>query len=363
MMSSPPTNVATPAGEPPRTAVERTPGQPSVNEARPIIHVGLHKTATNWFQSFVYPLSESHRFIDRRRVRETVLGTPAFSFDPAIARRALELDAGYTPFAICEEDLSGVLHDGGLASRLVAAMAAERLHALAPEGQIVIVVRAQPALAASCYQQYVREGGTTSPLRYLFPEEHRHLGNVRPIKMPRFDFSQFDHHMLVARYDELFGRENVHVFAYEAVMKNPAALLEEFRRRFGLTLAEEPPAAKRVNSAYRRGVLPVARLANLFTERMVADKRVILHVPYWYTIRKALLEQVNRTPIFGQPPSAELLFGTNAVRWMEARFAAGNRRLAERMEVDLGAFGYPVREFACPPPKPRVPRWRAWMRN
>lgn len=346
----------------------RSPGagpepKPPVPVPRPIIHVGLHRTATSWFQSFVYPRADSHRFIDRRLVRATVLGAPAFTFDPMAARRALGLDDGKVPFAICEEDLSGVLHDGGLASRLVAAMAARRLHAMSPDAQVVIVVRAQPALAASCYQQYLREGGTASPLRYLFPEEHRHLGNVRPIKTPRFDFSQFDHDLLVAHYDGLFGRRNVHVFAYEAMMRNPAALLDEFGRRFGLVLGNAPPTTRRLNGAYRRGLLPIARFANLFTERMVSDKRVIVHVPHWYTVRKALLELANRAPLLGRPPSAERLFGADAVRWMEWRFAAANRRLAERMEVDLGALGYPVHEPAAPPPKPRVPRWRAWMRN
>lgn len=330
---------------------------------RSILHIGLHKTATTWFQRHVYSASESHRFIDRRLLRSVILGTPALTFDAAAARRALGLDEADTPVIICDEDLSGVLHNGGLSARFAAVAVAHRLHELAPGAQVVVVVRAQPRLAVSTYQQYLREGGTASPRRYLFPEEHRHLGHARPLKAARFDFSSMDHQLLIGLYDRLFGRENVHVFAYESFVADPAAFLREFRARLGYAMRGEPAVGRRVNASYRRGLLPVARLLNLFTERQVADKRVLVHVPYWYWLRKRLLERLNRLAVFGRPPGPEALFGADAVRWIEARFAPGNRLLAERMGMDLGALGYPVQEPAVAPTKPKLPKWRAWMMN
>lgn len=331
--------------------------------ARSIIHVGFHKTATTWFQRHVYPAARSHCFIDRRKLRSVILGTPAMTFDAGAARRELGLEKADTPFILCDEDLSGVLHNGGPGARFAAKAVAQRLHALAPDAQIVIMVRAQPALAASTYQQYVREGGTASPLRYLFPEEYRHLGYARPLKAARFDFASMDHHLLIDLYDQLFGRTNVHVFAYEAFAADPTAFLREFRARLGYDMEGEPAVRERVNGSYRRGLLPLARFLNLFTERQVADKRVLVHIPYWYGLRKRLLRRLNRLPIFGRPPNAQTLFGREAVRWIEARFVEGNQLLAKRMAQDLAALGYPMRKPMAPIIKPTMPAWRAWTRN
>lgn len=336
---------------------------PGLVSGRPIVHIGLHKTATSWFQQYVYPAAEKYRFVDRRLLRSVILGTPALAFDADAARRALGLDRSGAPPILCDEDLSGVLHNGGLSARFAVMAVAQRLHAVAPDAQVVIMVRAQPTLAASTYQQYLREGGTASPLRYLFPEEYRHLGHARPLKAPRFDFSSMDHHLLVEHYDRLFGRENVQVFAYEEFVADPAAFLRAFRARLGFSMEGEPPVGRRANASYRRGLMPVARFLNLFTERQVADKRVLVHVPYWYTVRKRLLEHLNKLPLFGRTPAPERLFGGEAVRWIDWRFAAGNRLLAERMGSDLAALGYPMIEPSVPPAKPKRPAWRAWTKN
>lgn len=336
---------------------------PNAVAARPIIHIGVHKTATNWFQSHLYPAAESHRFVDRRLVRRVIIGTPAFEFDAPSARCQLGLAPGETSFAICEEDLSGVLHDGGLTAGFAVKEIAYRLKAITPDAQIVIMVRNQLSLAASCYHQYLREGGTAGPLRYLFPETHRHLGNVRPLKIPRSDFSQFDHDRLVTHYDNVFGRENVHVFAYEHFAREPASFLASFASRLGLQLPEELDRGRRLNGSYRKRLVPLARMANRFTERSVSDKRVLVHIPYWYTVRKALLEQLNRSPLFGQVPSPAELFGEQAARWMAGRFADGNRQLGKRMGVDLGALGYPVNKPVEPADMPRPSQLVAWMKN
>jgi hypothetical protein len=317
---------------------------------RPIVHIGVHKTATSWFQQHYYPHVRSHRIIDRIAVRRALLAPTAFGFDAVAARQALGLEAaGAAPALICEEDLSGVLHNGGLTSALIAKEVGMRIAATLPDARIVIVVREQASLAAACYQQYLREGGTYGPRRYLFPADYRHLTKERPFKTPRFEVSQFAHAGLVAWYDALFGRENVHVFAYEAFARDRARFLDGFRAALGLEVAPLPPSP-RVNAAYGRWLMPVARTMNLLTARSVADKRTLVHVPYWYPLRKRLLEGLAATPLFGAPPSPAELFGGDAVAWLRSSFAADNARLAARMGVDLAALGYAL--TAPPAPKP-----------
>ena len=158
-------------------------------------------------------------------------------------------------------------------------------------------MRAQHKAALSWYVQYVREGGTGSAARYLFADTHRHIGKSRPFMVPRFDFSQLDYRGLIETYDALFGRDRVHLFAYEMLARDRKATLARLCADLDLALADQPLDTRRVNDSYRRALLPLARFANLFTYRSVSDKRTLVHLPYWYTVRKALL-------ISAEPPAA-----------------------------------------------------------
>ena len=328
----------------------------------PIIHIGVHKTASSWFQASVYPRVTSHRYLaDRRLVREVLQGGTAFDFDAAAARAALGFDEPGPPPLICEEDLSGTLHIG-LSSGYVAKATAERLHAVAPEAEIVLFVRAQPSAAVSWYVQYLRQGGTGSALRYLFPDTYRHVGWARPFLAPRFDFAQLDYRGLIETYDALFGREHVHVYVYEELARDRAAMLARMARELDLSIAGDPLADPPANDAYARALLPVARLANLLTMREAPGKWTLLHLPYWYTARKFLLAKANKLPL-GPRPRADRLLGRQALDWIAQRFWQSNRWLATRTGVDLGALGYPVDPPPAPVEPPAPPAWRRWMRN
>jgi hypothetical protein len=330
--------------------------------AQPILHIGVHKTATSWFQKQVYPAALSHRMADRIQVRRTLLGGGAYDFDPRAARATLGFDTGEKPLVICEEDLSGVLHSG-FASTYVAKETAARLHAVAPEAQVVIFVRAQPTAALSHYQQYLREGGTASLRRYLFPETYRHLGKSRVFKFPHFRFAQLDYRGLVEHYDSLFGRPNVHVFAYEQLARNREAVLGKMEQILRLEIDRDRLSTRRVNDAYRRGLLPVARIFNLFTNRSIAYKSTLLHVPYWYPVRKHALRQLNKIPLFGRAPRAVTLFSPDILEWIQGRFWESNVWLAERTDLDLGAMGYPVIAPDRKVERPSRPPLLAWLRN
>lgn len=330
--------------------------------ARPIFHIGFHKTATSWFQAAVYPNVASHRLVDRVIARQTLLSRSAFEFDDDVARAALGLDEPGRPPLVCDEDLCGFLHLGRT-STYVAKEIAARLHRLAPDAQVVILVRAQPAILCSSYQQYLREGGTASLRRYLFPDHYRHPGKSRPFKLPGFAFCQFDYAWLVEHYDRLFGRANVHVYAYEELARDRAGFLARLAADTGLTLGPVTATRAPVNASYRRGLMPLVRAANLFTSRSVTGKATLLHIPFWYPARKWLLERLNRVALFGARPSAERLLGPALLDWARERFWEGNRRLGERMGVDLEALGYPAAPPARPVPRPERAPALAWLRN
>ena len=326
----------------------------------PVIHIGFHKTGTSWFQSALYPLVRSHRLVDRDLVRSTFMGSDAFNFDALQARRILEEGSGGKPVLICEEDLSGTLHIGS-ASTYIAKVLAGRVRDSFADAHIVIFVRAQHDAAASWYAQYVREGGTASPRRYFFPDEYLFPGRNMPFKMARFDFSQLDFFGLIEEYDRLFGRDQVHVFAYEELVSDPSRVLKGLRD-IGLDFAEEVPMT-RVNAAYRKRLILLARATALFTGRSVVNKRTILHLPFWFKARLRLLNFLDRSRLFGARIGATDVLDAETRAWITNRFSASNRALQERMGIDLLGFGYPLVPTKNDPGDLRRPSWIRWTRK
>ena len=326
----------------------------------PLIHIGFHKSGTSWFQQALYPLVASHCLADRDLVRSTFMGGDAFHFDAAEARKSIEDASNGKPALICEEDLSGILHIGA-ASTYIAKIMAQRLHESFPEAEIIIFVRAQPDAAASWYAQYVREGGTASPKRYFFPDEYLFPGRNMPFKLARFDFSQLDFAGLIQEYDRLFGRDRVHVFAFEELTCDPTRVLARLRS-IGLDFPDEVPMT-RVNVAYRKGLMLIARATALFTARSVENKRTLIHLPFWFRGRLHLLNLLDKVPIFGPHTQATHVLDGPTSEWIAAYFWSGNRWLQERMGMELGALGYPIREPKRQPMAPRRNQWIRWTRK
>jgi len=307
---------------------------------RPIVHIGYHKTATTWFQKSFYPTVRNFAYVPRGRVKQAFLSDTPFSFDPAKAREVLQLDAVLPPI-LCEEELSGYLHNGGLIGYLSAEMA-HRIKAVFPDAQIVIFIRSQADMIAACYQQYIRGGGTYSVRRYLFPKRYLHGAAAEPCKIPRFSFAHFEYDRLIAHYDAIFGRENVNVVPYENFRNDMAGTLAELQEKLGFEAEPGRKAEKRVNQSYGPALIPIARFLNLFTARTVLDKRTLLNIPYWYTVRRFILEQLNATGLFGRPPKPERLLGKDICGHIADYYAESNRRLATLRDLPLKDLGYPL---------------------
>jgi hypothetical protein len=308
---------------------------------RSIIHIGYHKTASTWFQLVYYPEVQNLRYIDRLRVKQAFLGHSGFHFDPETARRELGLSAPDEPVILCEEGLSGYLHNGGLFGFLSLEMA-RRIHLTFPDARIVVFIRSQPDIISACYQQYIRGGGTYHPRRYLHPTDYLKGAIAAPYKVPRFSFDHFDYLALIQHYEKLFGRESVHVVPFEQLRGDSRGFLEAYAERLTLEIDLDAISLKPKNASYSMPIVRLARLLNRFTYRTVNDKRYWLDIPNWYSIRRWILETLNRSGWLGRAPRAETLLGVDEVRGIEDRFREPNRRLAEHTGLPLAELGYPT---------------------
>ena len=305
---------------------------------RPIVHIGYHKTATTWFQSAVYPTASSHRYVSRSVARQAFLDPCGLQFDPAEALRLLDDPDDSRPVAICEENLSGYIHNGGLHG-LMAPEAARRIKAVLPDARIVIVIRSQPSAIAASYVQYVRGGGTHGIARYLYPAR-RLMGAYRhPYKAPRFAFEHFEYDRIVAYYDRLFGRENVIVLPFEALRADRGGFLQRLSAETGLLFDPACLTSHRENVSFGRITLLVGRLLGLLTARSVMDKYYLIGIPGFYDVRRLILKLLAK---IDPTASGTTLLGHRIRADIDARFAQSNRRLSELRDLDLSALGYRV---------------------
>ena len=308
---------------------------------RPIIHIGYHKTASTWFQRVYYRRVKNLRYIHRRLVKRAFLERGGFDFDVQSARDTLELSSPDEPVILCEEELSGYLHNGGLHGFLSLEMA-RRLHATFPDARIVVFIRSQPDMMAACYQQYIRGGGTYLPERYLHPSRYLRGAAADSYKIPRFAFEHFRYLPLIMHYETLFGRDSVHVIAYEEFRRDTDRFLERYAALMGLDVEPEGVSLRRRNASYSLPIVRLARVLNRFTYRTVNDKRYWLDIPNWYSRRRKILEGLNKKSWLGRPPSAEQLFGTREVLEIEDSFRESNRKLADHAGLGLADLGYPL---------------------
>jgi hypothetical protein len=293
-----------------------------------IVHIGYHKTGTTWFQDIFYPAVRNRPYIPRATVRAALLAPGALHFEAAQARALLGTECDNA--LLCEENLTGGLHNGGLAGNLSKDVA-HRIHATLPDAQIVLFVRDPVDAIASAWLQYVKGGGTFGLHRYLFGRDS--LSPVAPERdeAPGFRLEHFDYHRLVAHYDGLFGPDRVHLFRYEDFRADPRGFASAYAARFGLDVPLGQMDWTARNPSLSRPLLWAARAMNLFTRRAVADKNWLVHIPGWYGLSRRLLRRANASGRIGRALRPADLIDAALEQRLRAYYAPGEAKLAERL--------------------------------
>lgn len=306
-----------------------------------LVHIGYHKTATNWFQRLFYPAVRNYRYLHRRHARAAFTEDHAFQFDPALALTRLEAPSA-EGLILCEEELSGNLHNGGLYGFLSKEIA-HRIKTTLPTAEIVIFIRSQTEMIGSVYKQYVKEGGTHSPRRYLFPYEHLDPNGFTPKKTPLFAFQHYDYRLLINHYRAVFGPERVHVFLYEEFSRNHTQFMARFIERLGLDVDLSSVPNTKLNVSNKKFSLWVSRLMNHFAYRNVIDKHYFINVPGMYRLRGRLVAPLlDRIAFFSGTARPRDILGPDIVRHIEDSYRDSNRLLAQELDLPLAQHGYPV---------------------
>jgi hypothetical protein len=276
-----------------------------MNPPPSILHVGFHKTATTWFQKEFYPSVTNARFVPRKTVQRALIEPRPLDFDARIALRILNGDDGKR-LILCDEELSGNIHVGGLHGCATVEFA-RRLRETLPHAVVVLFQRKLVDHVASAYRQYVKKGGTRSPRRYVFAETHQH-------RRPTFSPAHVQAGPLARHYESLFGSESVHVFDFEDFVENPRGFLRRFARSFALSYDEDAiDWDRRANLGYGARTIALARMVNLLTARDVSEKYFLADVPGIYKASHRLLSWLNGFRVFRGPTSPSAVLGERVV--------------------------------------------------
>lgn len=301
----------------------------------PLIHIGYHKTASTWLQKHFFSRGD----IGAHRVKADLgfhdvhpLHFSAAAYKNHYHPRLLEVDRDHVP-VISNERLSGHPHSGGFDCKEIA----DRLKAVFPNAKILMVIREQRDAILSSWFQYVKKGGTGSLKNYLRPRADGHV--------PLFHRDHFSYDGLISYYQNLFGRERVKVLTFELFRGEPTLFLEQIARFGGLTLPEGLALQKKSNIAAPPVKVMLRSRLNLLIRRDTVNECS----PYATWLGAGLLLPMIELAGRLTPEATNQRFRNRWQRFIENEFgnhfAASNLRTEELTGLDLGSYGYELREL------------------
>lgn len=188
------------------------------------VHIGIHKTASTYFQQELFPKLKGVVFIPRRACREfNEYITDAETFEPEKARVLWErLLRGYQkdlnkqlPVLISNEDYYPHPYEGAIKEYRTL----RRFLMLFGDNVYIFgFIRQQDKMLPSLYLQYVKTGGTQS-FNDFFGE--------KPEKPFLLSPTYFFYDRLVSFLFSNFSKEKVRIFLYEEFLKNRDKVLQE----------------------------------------------------------------------------------------------------------------------------------------
>lgn len=183
------------------------------------IHIGITKAASSTLQKF-FAEHEALGFVNRNKTAKVLTASNPFAYDLEKARDFFtenvrkNASEGKIP-VFSHERLGGNPHSGHYDAREIA----NRLHAIVPHARILLCIREQMGMLASCYKHYIRIGGVRTLSDYLLPKWDQ--------RMPLFDWTFYEYHRIILYYFDLFGRSHVQIMLVEELQKNPQGFYED----------------------------------------------------------------------------------------------------------------------------------------
>lgn len=188
-----------------------------------IIHIGIRKSATTWFQEKLFPKLSNIHFVGKRNYYypqwlKDIHYLDDFAFDRNIEEviSAAKLDL--------KEGILNVISSEAFTNTSVIFSQACRIKAVFPSAKILITLRDPIDTILSHYKLDVADGIYHLPLEeYLdWSRTPFDLVKRKPIYLPDFFYDE-----MINLYERLFKEQNVCVLRYEDMLENPKHFFSE----------------------------------------------------------------------------------------------------------------------------------------
>jgi hypothetical protein len=246
---------------------------------RPVIHIGLHKTASTYLQEIVWPKFKSYTFLTR----------PYTQHNYAFNRLQYADDSLYDKSSIIKElreiEVNNLLiSDESLSGKpiyfsyLNRSLIAKRLNELFPQAIIILFIRDQKDIILSHYNSYIKSPFGIKRIEELFWKPKRkfeykdYLYSPKKYDMSTLYYNTNDYYIhfdcflyskLIDLYTSLF--ENVEVFLYEDFVKNPCRVIQRLEKIMGHKIHINSKLFNyRINNSLNYSELEKQRLRNKY---------------------------------------------------------------------------------------------------
>lgn len=302
-----------------------------------IFHVGLHKTGTTWLQSRIFtPAHGRHLSYTENRgdLRGVFLKPRHDAFLPETAHATLdpliaEARSRGWPAVVSDEALGGL----PFGDRFRQAVTFQRIQATYSQAALVITIREQRRVLQSVYGHYLRGGGTASLASFLSQPPPDRAATWDPI----VDLDYYDYNRLLSYAETLFGEGRVLMVPMEWMLADPTALLTRMGEMFSINWTGfDPPSTEQVvNSAWSTFGYGLNRRLNY-----LKAGKPRWDMKSWWLKPNAVAAWADRLTPAGlrRRQKARQLETIN--RAIGEHYAASNTALADRLGLDLAAFGY-----------------------
>ena len=295
---------------------------------QPCLHVGLPKTGTTTLQQGFFDRHQDVCNLGKpfhdSRIQELVANInidDGIDYDPNRARALF--DEVVLPHL--HGDRLPVLSNEGFTSPASAdrRLVAERLHTLFAPAKVIITIRGQVPYLESWYLQESRHRNVMSMGQWLDREWPRRQGGIFPCLM---------YFELAEAYAELFGRENVAVFAFEQFRKDPATFVASVCAWLGI---DEPASAALMRNAHDNPRISATSLAYRRLRSWLLPDLSLAH--FMPSSANAIFQQ-----LISRGGAAQVPIPTTWVERIDDRYRESNRKLAAAYDIPLAEHGYPL---------------------
>lgn len=297
-------------------------------------HIGYHKTASSWLQQVYFPahpaiamIADSANPWDDPMLR-CLIATSDRKFNSHLCSDvlnqkivALEMRGGGKCVSLVSaERLSGHPISGGFDSFRIA----ERIHCVAPEARIVMVIREQIKMISSVYKQMVSEG---------YPGRFDDMLHSRNWKTVGFDPGFYEYDILIDKYHSLFGRHNVLVLPYELMCIDSGEFVRQLCSFLDVAVIDPPKNEQTINRSLPASRLNVIRFMNRF-RRSELNPYPVFNIPE--KMRKLLMKLI---AVALRKSAVQQHFMTDEQRvWIADYYKESNERLSKLVGIDFSDY-------------------------